>query len=245
VEFIMSRQSGASMVRMAAAGVGVAATGYAAWAAANWLRYGHAAASTHAEGCDPLLDEFMPVYDVVERHGTRVNAPPAVALAAAKEQDLLESAVVRAIFRARELIVGAGSSDSPRPRGLLAQVQSLGWGVLADVPGREIVMGAVTKPWEANVTFRAVPPERFAQFDDPGYVKIAWTLRADPAGAGSVFRTETRAIATDAAARRKFRWYWSFFAPGIGLIRLISLGLLRRDAGRRMRSPGEAVVPNT
>jgi len=47
-------------------------------------------------------------------------------------------------------------------------------------------------------------------------------------GAGrSIFRTETRAVATDAAARAKFRWYWSFLSPGIALSRMLSLRRLR------------------
>jgi hypothetical protein len=63
-----------------------------------------------------------------------------------------------------------------------------------------------------------------------------WTLRADPIGrAESVFFTETRAVTTDAQARRKFRLYWSFFAPGIALIRQLSLGPLKREAERRSR----------
>ena len=236
----MARRNTSSIARLAAAGVALAAGVYAGWVASNWLRYGHAARARDDEA-DALLDEFMPAYDVVERHRTFVRATPGVTVAAAKEQELSDSAVVRAIFRAREAIVGARPDDSERPRGLLAQVLSLGWGVLADVPGREIVVGAVTKPWEPNVTFRAVSPERFAAFDEPGYVKIAWTLRADPSEGGSMFRTETRAIATDADARAKFRRYWAFFAPGIGLIRFMSLGLLRSEAERRMRSPREAV----
>ena len=70
------------------------------------------------------------------------------------------------------------------------------------------------------MVFRPLPPEQFARFNEPGYVKIAWTLRADPAGeTRSVFRTETRVVATDPGARTKFRRYWSFASPGIVLIR--------------------------
>jgi hypothetical protein len=106
--------------------------------------------------------------------------------------------------------------------------------VLAEVPGRELVLGAVTQPWQANVVFRALPPETFAAFNEPDYVKIAWTLRADPVDAThSTFRTETRAIATDPEAQRKFRRYWSFLSPGIIVIRWMSLGPLKADAERR------------
>ena len=65
---------------------------------------------------------------------------------------------VRAIVKTRELIFGSAADDRPRPRGMLAQTLSLGWVVLAEIPDREIVVGAVTKPWEANVIFRSVPP---------------------------------------------------------------------------------------
>ena len=68
------------------------------------------------------------------------------------------------------------------------------------------------------------------------YVKIVWTLRADAIGAdASIFRTETRAIATDATARAKFRRYWSFLSPGIILIRWASLSPLKAEAERRAR----------
>jgi hypothetical protein len=138
----------------------------------TWYRYGDAA-PPRPEEQDPLLDRFMPSYDVAERHHVRIAAPSTLTLAAAREVDLQGSPIVRAIIKAREVILGAIPDDRPRLRGLLAEVQSLGWGVLAEVPEWEIVVGAVTKPWEANVTFRALPPDRFAAFSEPGYVKIA------------------------------------------------------------------------
>ena len=94
-------------------------------------------------------------------------------------------------------------------------------------------MGAITQPWAANVVFRPVAPAEFAFYSEPGYVKIAWTLRADSLGEdASVFRTETRVCACDEAARRKFRRYWRFFSPGIKLIRLALLRSLKREAER-------------
>ncbi|HEY8549296.1 MAG TPA: hypothetical protein VIL35_05010 [Vicinamibacterales bacterium] len=76
-----------------------------------------------------------------------------------------------------------------------------------------------------------IPAEDFAAFDEPDYVKIVWTLRADPVGdEASVFRTETRAVATDEGARTKFRTYWSFLSPGIWMIRRLSLKPLKARA---------------
>ena len=229
--------------RWVAAGVGIAAVAYGAYVGMTWYRYGDAAPPTPEEQ-DPLLDRFMPSYDVADRHHVCIAAPSALTLAAAREVDLQALPLVRAIIKAREVILGATGDDRPRPRGLLAEVQSLGWGVLAEVPEREVVVGAATKPWEADVTFRALPPDEFATFSEPGYVKIAWTLRAEAIGAtASVFRTETRAVATDATARARFRRYWAFLSPGIILIRWAMLGPLKSDAERRARADG-SVTPN-
>ena len=217
----------------AAAGAGMAAAGYATYVATSWCRYGHVE-RPDAHTSDELLDRFMPLYDVVERHHIYVDAPAAITLAAAREQDLLRLPLVRAIFKAREIVLGATPDHPTQPRGLVATVQALGWGILEEVPDRELVVGAVTKPWEANVTFHALPPQQFAAFTEPGFVKIVWTLRVDPLDAqSSIFRTETRAIATDAAARARFRRYWAFASPGIALIRRLSLQPLKRDAERR------------
>jgi hypothetical protein len=216
--------------------LGVATGAYASWVGAAWLRYGHPTAAG-AEGADPLLDQFMPVYDVAERHHIRVAAPADVTFAAACEQDLMALPLVRAIFKLREIVLGGERDTVARPRGLLALTKSIGWGVLAEVPGREVVMGAVTQPWHANVVFRGLPPGEFARFNEPGYVKIVWTLRADATGPhDSVFRTETRVVTTDATARGRFRWYWARFSPGILVIRWQSLGPTRREAERRARS---------
>jgi hypothetical protein len=173
----------------------------------------------------------------------RVAAPAEITLSAAKDTDLQQSAVVRAIFRTRELVLGAEPDAVARPKGLLAQMTSLGWGVLAERPGREIVVGAVTQPWMADVTFRALPPDRFRDFREPGYVKIVWTLRTDPVGVSeSIFRTETRVATTDATARRRFRWYWARFSPGIILIRRVMLGNLKQEAERRAFSQASGRV---
>jgi hypothetical protein len=134
----------------------------------------------------------MPAYEVVERHQIDVDAPPAVTLAAAQAQHLTLIPLVRALFKARELFMRAAPSEPLPHEGLLAQVLSLGWVVLGEVPGQEIVVGAVTRPWEANAVFRGVPPQKFATFQEPDHVKIIWSLRADPIDSGgSIFRTES------------------------------------------------------
>ena len=219
--------------KWAAVPLGMAAGAYAAYAGVAWLRYGRPTPAD-PEDADPLLDHVMPVYDVAERHHIHVAATADVTFAAACDMDLHQSAVVRTIFRAREVILGSEPDATPRPSELLALTKSLGWGTLAEVPGREVVMGAATQPWDANVVFRPLAPDAFSAFNEPGYVKIAWTLRADATSpTGSVFRTETRAVATDRTARAKFRRYWSLLSPGIIVIRWMMLQPLKAEAERR------------
>ena len=230
-----------AVARWTAVFVALMAIGYATVVGIQWIRYGHVTAAI-GDQQDPLLDQFMPEYDVVERHHMRVAAPAATTVATAAEIDLYQSPIVRAIFRAREVALGAAPDTTMRRNGVVAEMTSLGWRILAEEPGREIVIGAVTQPWLPEVTFRGLAPPEFREFRDPGYVKIVWTLRADPIGPmASIFRTETRAIATDAVARTMFRWYWARFSPGIVLIRRLVLGPIRTLAERR----AQAVPPLT
>jgi hypothetical protein len=221
--------------RWLATGAGLAAGAYAAYAAVTWLRYGRVSRPREEE-TDELLDRFMPEFEVVERHHLAVTAPAALTIAAAKGLDA-ECAITRALFDARAIALG-GSIDREAlmPQGLEARMVSIGWTVLGEVPGREIVFGAVTKPWHAKPAFRSVPAADFAAFNEPDYVKIVWTLRADPAGdERSIFRTETRACATDREARRKFRLYWAFVQPGVAIIRYTLLGPIKQEAERRAK----------
>jgi len=213
--------------------VGLATLTGAGLVARNWYRFG----AHREEGrTDPLLDRFLPVYDVREYHEIGVEAPAATAYAAARELDIRRSGLVRAIFRGRELLLHARGEREDVSRPLVRECLSLGWGLLAEEPGHELVMGAVTRPWEANVRFWSLPPDEFAAFDAPGYAKIVWTLAAQPVGSGkSIAHTETRVLLTDAVARSRFRRYWALVSSGVVLIRRQSLRIVKADAERLSR----------
>jgi hypothetical protein len=230
-----------NITKWLATGAGFAGVSYATYVATTWLRYGHPKRA-RGDAADPLLDTFMHDHDVCERHEIAVAAPADVTLAAAKELELQSSRIIRTLFKARELILRANRDSTPRPKGLFEEMKAIGWGVLAETPG-EIVMGAVTKPWEPNPVFRPVPPEDFAAFAEPDFVKIAWTLRASSCPDGSsIFRTETRVVATDLGARKKFRLYWAFLSPGIIFIRSAMLPALKAAAENKWRVEGDEII---
>lgn len=189
------------------------------------------------------LDRFMPQPDIRERHETLVRAPADIVCDVALHFDLQSIPLVRAIFWLRGKLMGAASAGPRVPQGFIAEVMGLGWGVLAHRQGREIVMGAAVQPWQADVTFRPIPAEQFAEFAEPDLVKIAWTLEAEPLGHDmSRFASETRALATDAAARTRFLRYWRWARFGIVAIRWLMLPAVRREAERRFRKKTGLVV---
>ena len=217
-------------------GGAMTAAGYAALVVLNRARYGDAKGRADAAK-DSVLDRFIPSPEVAEHHEIEIQAPVDVVMAAAKSLELLTSPVIRAIFRARELALGGEPDTRPHPTTLYDQMLSIGWVVLFEEAGHEIVFGAVTQPWLAAPTFRSIPADQFREFCEPGFVKIVWTLRAEPVDEErSIFHSDTRVSTTDAEARERFRKYWSFVAPGVKLIRVAMLQPLRRAAEQRVRA---------
>jgi hypothetical protein len=230
----------ARLLRFCTAAAGAGVLGFGAWSALAWARYGHVDPKRHPR--DELLDRFLPNPEVDEYHQIEVRAPAAITLAAAKETDFQRAPLVKAIFwlRAVPALLRGESFRPEGSRGIVAETLDLGWGVLAEEPDREIVIGASTQPWHEQVTFHPLPPEDFAGFNEPGYVKIAWTLGAEPLGPNrSRLVTRTRAVATDPQSRRRFRRYWAPMSAGIILIRYAGLPLIRNEAERRAASAGQ------
>jgi hypothetical protein len=188
------------------------------------------------------LDQFIPRPDIAERFAIRVHAPAPLVLEVASTLDLQALPLVRHIFWLREKIMRA----TPRPRAsqsLLQELVGLGWGLLIEHPGRLIVGGAACQPWQADVVFEPLATEGFLSYAEPDQVKIAWTLETEPLGPELTrFTTETRAVATDVAARGKFRRYWRWARFGIIAIRLLLLPTIRREAERRHRLATDASV---
>ena len=183
-----------------------------------------------------LIDAFIPRGDVEENHEIIIAAPADLVFDVAENFDLISIPVVRSIFRLRELMFRL--KPKPRtPSGLVTETIKLGWRMLAYRPGRDLVMGAVTQPWVGDVKFRGIPPDSFSSFVEPAFVKIVWTFEVESLDARkSRFRSQTRVLATDAAARQKFFQYWVFSGPFIVLIRKLANRAIRRAAERRFRS---------
>ena len=179
------------------------------------------------------LDPFLPTFDAREHFQLRVEAPAALTFATAAAFDIQSLWPIRAIFRLRELLL---RSRIPRPPslGLLTELPAFGWGQLALEPDHLFVGGAFCEPWLADVHFTPLDAQTFPAFREPGYVKIAWTLEADPVTDHTcVLRTETRAAATDPQTQVRFKAYWRWARLGILPIRWFLLPAIRREAEAR------------
>ncbi len=180
-----------------------------------------------------VLDPFLPESDVRESHEVEVRAEPGVVFGAACGLEFEALPAVRAIFGLRERVMRSHPGGTTLEGNILETLRDLGWLELSREPDRALVLGAVTRPWEADVHFRGIAPERFAAFDEPGLVKIAWTIEVDAIAPGrTLLRTQTRAAGTDEDARRRFAHYWRWARFGIIPIRKMLLGAAKRAAER-------------
>jgi hypothetical protein len=184
-------------------------------------------------GAVPLA-RFIPQPDVRERFETTIRAPADLVMDVAGRLDMQSLPAVKLIFRLRERLTRATRVVPRKPQGILEETRALGWGLLAERPGRFVVCGATCQPWLPNVRFSAVAPDKFASYAHHDQVKIVWTLEAAEIAPGLTrFGQETRAVATDEQARLKFRRYWRWARFGIIAIRLLMLPAVRRAAERR------------
>jgi hypothetical protein len=202
-----------------------------------------------------LLDCYLPRYDVTETHAVVVDADTDLTWQAARGANLSQSAVTRALLELRSLPnrlrrVLKGQPAAPaRPPLSLDDMERAGFLRLGERPGNEIVFGTVVQPWKAvtdDVPAPKIEADRFATFDAPGYVKVAFNIRVEPYGSGrSLITTETRTAATDSDSLRLFSRYWLLVGPMSALIRRLMVRIAKSDAERRSGELTNRPPPDT
>jgi len=203
-------------------------------------------AGVQSEADAMLLDRYLSQYDVTETHAIVVDADTDLAWQAVRRSDLSRFAVIRALLEMRSLpdrlqrVLKRQPPAPARPPLALDDMERAGFLLLGEWPGHEIVFGAVVQPWKAVTGDEPAPqvePGRFAAFDTPGYVKVAFNIRVEPYGSGrALITTETRTAATDPASLRRFARYWALIGPFSALIRRLALRIVKSEAERRLAS---------
>lgn len=177
-----------------------------------------------------LLDEWMPRWDVSDRHELTVAAPADRTYGAVRAVDFAASPAARLLFAIRNLPAIARGRRVP-PSVTLDDTVRSGFALLAEEPGREIVVGVAGRFWALSGARLRISAGEFAGHAAPGTAKAAMSFRVDALGAErSRVVTETRVLCADAAARRSFRRYWTVIRPGSAIIRKVALAQIRRAA---------------
>ena len=190
-----------------------------------------------------LIDEYLPRYDVVERHSITVRATPARTFAAITTTDFAGGLVVRLLFFLRRLPQALlrgrdGLRALMAPSGApltIGTIERNGFRRLAQRVPAELVIGVEGQFWSLSggrctpsaEAFRSVGPQ-------PGMARAIWNFRVQPLdGERCRLTTETRVLCADAVARRPFLLYWALIRPGSGLIRHAMLRAIKRSAERQ------------
>jgi hypothetical protein len=196
----------------------------------------------------PLIDRFLPRYDVAEYHETFIAAPGPLVYETARHIDLAQSPVTMVLIALRGLIALIQPKEARklygplvrRPRLTLDDIVRAGFVVLEEEPGKEIVLGVVGKFWRPGSGIRHVAASGFVGWNEPGYGKGVWNFAGRREAHGSILSTETRVLCTDERARRSFHRYWRLIGPFSGLIRGRGLALIKKEAER---AAGRSVAP--
>jgi len=176
------------------------------------------------------LDEFMPFWQFHEVHTRRIAASPERVFEAVRQVRADEILFFRALTWIRRGgrplppgILNAGSSEP-----LLDIATKAGFIWLAVEPPGELVVGTIVgRPSgvhrRATADVIKAPPPGFS------VATMNFLVKPDEQG-GSLVSTETRIMAGDEAARRRFAAYWRVIYPGSALIRRMWLRAVARRA---------------
>ena len=181
-----------------------------------------------------LINEYLPEYDVVERHETTIRAPRGAVYAAVRQMDMTRSPVIRSLFALRSVpaLLSRRSGQKRERLGLtLDGLLDNGFVLLGEKPGEELLLGLVGRFWTPSGGLVRVDADGFRAFQRPGYARAAWNFSLSEVSDGNtLLATETRVQCTDSTSRRRFGLYWTVIGPFSGLIRREILRSIKREA---------------
>ncbi len=201
------------------------------------------------------IQTFLPYPRHTEIKRIFVNAKPEAAWETARHFDAAEIPWVKMLFGIRTLPEWVFENKEPEPISVgVDEVTKSGSGfrLLAEIPGREVVVGSAGQFWHLNIPFKNVAPEDFAQFNEPGWGKLAWAIAVEPYRDGSTVCLELRTTATDERSWKNLSHYYNVIGIGSKLIRYSALKHLEATLGKMklpdtdtMTLPGDEIIAET
>jgi hypothetical protein len=181
------------------------------------------------------IDEFAPAFHFREHHSTIVTAPPDRVFAAIKAVSADEIALFRTFTAIRRFGRSAPESilNPSGGRPILDVATSTGFLLLAEQAPRELVVGAVVVAPPGTRRPQEFTSDHFRALDGPGYAKATMNFLVQDLGNGtSRLDTETRVVATNDEALRRFTPYWRIIFPGSTILRYTWLSAIKARAER-------------
>ena len=182
-----------------------------------------------------LIESVMPRADALIAVHTMVAAGPAATYRAARDLDFLtvRTPLLTAAMWLRGLPERLrGNSAAPPARLRLEDMAAMpGWLLVGERPGSEVVFGAVGRFWRPVIDWRQVGPDEFADFDEPGWGKIAANFSVTRYGEQhTLLSYQCRTVTTDPDSRRRFRRYWWLIRPFVAHIMRATVATIKADA---------------
>ena len=176
-----------------------------------------------------LLDDYLPEYDIVERHRAVIDLPRDELWEAFQQTDFSRSFWIRFLFRLRGLAVKQGI---PIPM-TFTSMERWRFKLLDAAEPEYMVIGLVGKFWTPTGHLQRIDRKSFLENSWEGFAKTAFSFEFEPLEDGStVVATETRIQMTDEKSRRAFLRYWRVIGPFSKWIRRLMLEQIELQATR-------------
>jgi hypothetical protein len=172
-----------------------------------------------------LIDGWLrPEARLLERHESRVAAPPERAYEAAVQQvRVIEMPIVRFLIFMR----GIPHSKEMTLRQFFSTPPFL---ILEEAPAQEVVIGDAGRPWRLRERRSTPDPDQFRAPGHPGTMHVIANFRVEATDSGSLLSTETWVATFGPMASWLFRAYWLIVGPFSALIRREFLRAARKTA---------------
>ena len=196
------------------------------WASLSWP-----ASTIRVAQPKTRLDEIMPDYQFSERHSVRVHAGPAQVMQAVRHSTFGDMKSLATLLKIRATALRAPAHESDvfsQDKRILDLFSASGY--VTGGSDHEIVTcgGANVR---AHDNLKPTTLQEFANYHEPGAVKMAFDFYAQDEGGGwSTLTAETRVLATDDLTRSGMGRYWLLIVPGSGLLRRQWLDGIKRRA---------------
>jgi hypothetical protein len=164
----------------------------------------------------------LPHCDFFERHTILVRASRERVYDAIFSADLTDSFVVRGLLFLR----GMGLRRARKIREFAS-----GFRIVGEDRPTEIVLAIEGSFWKVTSLPHGIDAEDFRHQVPAGMARAAWNFTTERQGDKTLLATETRVLCAD-DAMPKFRLYWMLIRPFSGIIRIMMLRAIRREAER-------------